>query len=100
MTTINLKLSQVVAPIRTNQNSVPSFEKRLNEALQTGLKMLSFAQDTSQSDLKRVADLLSKQMSKISSANFLADPEAFTFALNTLFDPRSLGPLLASVNNR
>jgi hypothetical protein len=100
MTIINLKLSQAAAPIGPNQSAAPLSEKRIDEALQTGLKMLSFAQDTSQSDLTRVANLLGKQLPKNASANFLTDPQAIATALNALFDPRNLGPLLASVNNR
>jgi hypothetical protein len=64
MTSINLNPTSVAVPPATDQTSASSLEQKVRDAVYTGLKMLSFAQEINKPDLSRLANSLSKQISK------------------------------------
>jgi hypothetical protein len=100
MTSINLNPMSVAAPPVTDQNSASLLEQKVRDAVYTGLKMLSFAQDISKPDLSRLANSLSKQISQNMSAIKEGDSRAIATLLNAVFDPRNIEPLLVPVKIR
>jgi hypothetical protein len=100
MKSINLTPTSVAVPPITDQNSAPSLEQKVRDAVHTGLKMLSFAQDISKPDLSRLANSLSKQISQNMLVIKEGDSRAIATLLNAVFDPRNIEPLLVPVKIR